>query len=66
MAVARERASKSNRGSLKNGLFLAVRIKKSTNISKVIRACVSIPKLVMKTQTAISISFLIAMTSSQK
>jgi len=38
MAVARERASKSNRGSLKNGLFLAVRIKNSTNISRVIRA----------------------------
>jgi hypothetical protein len=66
MPVANERASKSKRGSLINGLFLAVRIRKRTNTSRVIRAYVSTPKFVTKMQTTIRINFLIAITISQK
>ena len=66
IAVAIERASKSNSGSLMKGLFLAVRTRKRTKTSRVIRAYVSTPKLVTKIQTAINISFLIVLTISQK
>jgi hypothetical protein len=38
IAVDIERASKSKRESLRNGLFLAVRIKKSTKTRRIIRA----------------------------